>query len=118
MSAQYHEPPEELKGEDRDIVRALISLKEEIEAVDWYHQRLSTTSDPELKKLLTHNRDEEVEHACMTIEWLRRVMPVWDEMLKEYLFIEGSIVDHEEGGDGENGESDTPAGLGIGNLKS
>lgn len=118
MSAQYHEPPSELKAEDRDIVRALASLKEEIEAVDWYHQRLSTAEDPELKALLTHNRDEEVEHACMTIEWLRRVMPVWDEMLKEFLFIEGSIAGHEEGDEGEGGESGKPSDLGIGNLKS
>ena len=72
--SQYHEPVEELDEKSRDIVRALISLKEEVEAVDWYNQRYVASKDPELKAILAHNRDEEIEHAVMTIEWLRRNM--------------------------------------------
>lgn len=94
--ANYIEPVEELSNADRDIHRALNSLKEEIEAIDWYNQRVVTSQDQELKDIMAHNRDEEIEHACMTIEWLRRNMPVWDEELRTYLFKDGSITDLEE----------------------
>lgn len=113
----YHEPVEELQPIDRDIHRALNSLKEEIEAVDWYHQRVATASDPELKKLVAHNRDEEIEHACMAIEWLRRNMPAWDEQLRTYLFTEASITELEEGAEEDGGESSKSQDLGIGSLK-
>ncbi len=112
--AQYHEPTEELSKEARNFVRALNSLREEIEAVDWYHQRVDTTDDENLKAILAHNRDEEIEHACMTIEWLRRNMPGWDEELRTYLFTEGSITEAEEGGE-ESKDNDT--GLGIGKIQ-
>jgi hypothetical protein len=92
----YHEPVDELKDKDRDIHRALNSLIEEIEAVDWYHQRVVTTSDPELKEILAHNRDEEIEHAAMALEWLRRNMDKWDEELKTYLFTSKNILEVEE----------------------
>ena len=88
----YHEPPELLSNETRDFLRALNSLKEEIEAVDWYQQRLDVTTDKQLKKILRHNRNEEIEHACMALEWLRRNMDGWDEMLKTYLFTEKDIL--------------------------
>lgn len=88
----YHEPPESLTEETRDYIRALNSLKEEIEAIDWYQQRVDVTSDKQLKKILEHNRDEEMEHACMALEWLRRNMPGWDEMLQTYLFTEKDIT--------------------------
>lgn len=116
----YHEPVEELQPIDRDIHRALNSLKEEIEAVDWYHQRVVTASDPELKSLVAHNRDEEIEHACMVIEWLRRNMPAWDEQLRMYLFTNAPITEIEEGAEGAGGETAGPGGrgdLGIGSLK-
>lgn len=116
----YHEPVEELQAIDRDIHRALNSLKEEIEAVDWYHQRVVTASDPELKSLVAHNRDEEIEHACMAIEWLRRNMPAWDAQLRTYLFTNAPITEIEEGAEGEEAESANPGGrgdLGIGSLK-
>jgi uncharacterized protein len=100
----YHEPVEELSPQDRDFSRALKSLKEEVEAIDWYHQRVVTTKDQELKDILEHNRDEEIEHACKTIEWLRKNMPVWDKELREQLFK----------GDEEN---DDPPSLGIRNTK-
>ncbi len=113
--SNYHEPAEELSKETRDFSRALNSLKEEIEAVDWYQQRVDVTSDEQLKAILEHNRDEEIEHACMALEWLRRNMPGWEDELRENLFKEGNIAHHEHGDDedekGETGE------LNIGTLK-
>lgn len=94
--SDYHEPVSELDPKTRNIIRALNSLKEEVEAVDWYHQRVAATSDEGLKKILAHNRDEEIEHAVMTLEWLRRNMDGWDEEMKTYLFTEGEITELEE----------------------
>ncbi len=117
---QYHEPVEELQGQDRDIIRALNSLKEEIEAVDWYHQRAATTDNEALRKILIHNRDEEIEHACMALEWLRRIMPKWDEELRTYLFTEGDITELEEEAEGnkDDNENNERRGLGIGGMTS
>lgn len=114
--SQYHEPVEKLDEKTRDLTRALTSLKEEIEAVDWYNQRMAASSDSELIAILKHNRDEEIEHAAMTIEWLRRNMDAWDEELRTYLFTDGDITELEEGAEGNAGESDN-SGLGIGDLK-
>lgn len=113
--SQYHEPAQELSNQARDYSRALNSMKEEIEAVDWYHQRVDLTEDEELGEIMAHNRDEEIEHACMTLEWLRRNMPGWDEELRNYLFKEGDIAhhEHEEGGEEEQSSDD----LGIGKIK-
>jgi len=114
--SQYHEPAEELSKEARNFTRALNSLKEEIEAVDWYHQRVDTSDNQELKDIMGHNRDEEIEHACMTLEWLRRNMPGWDEELRNWLFKEGPIVE----GHGEEEEEESQnenADLGIGKIK-
>jgi ferritin-like protein len=91
---QYHEPFELLDDETRNITRALRSLIEELEAVDWYNQRVNVTKDEELKEILKHNRDEEVEHAAMTLEWLRRKLPVFDKELKDNLFKDGPIAGH------------------------
>jgi ferritin-like protein len=88
----YHESWEALPEQARDIHRAIASLKEEIEAVDWYHQRVVLCSDPQLREVLAHNRDEEIEHAVMTLEWLRRNMPKWDQNLRKYLFTEANIT--------------------------
>jgi uncharacterized protein len=117
MSNQYHEPYEELSSQTRDYTRALISLKEEIEAIDWYQQRADVASDPALKRILEHNRDEEIEHACMTIEWLRRNMPKWDKELRDYLFTEGDIahIEEDKEGDGDSDNSSTKD-LGIGKI--
>ncbi|MGF1584109.1 MAG: encapsulin-associated ferritin-like protein [Bacteroidales bacterium] len=101
--SNYHEPAEELTPEARDFSRALNSLKEEVEAVDWYHQRVVTTKNDELKAILEHNRDEEIEHACKTIEWLRKNMPGWDEQIKKQIFVDTN--------DGVN------TSLEIGNIK-
>jgi len=102
----YHEDLNELSEKAKDISRALNSLKEEIEAVDWYNQRADVTKDEEVKAIVEHNRDEEIEHAAMIIEWLRRNMPAWDEELKTYLFTEGSITEIEENGEGESSGND------------
>jgi hypothetical protein len=94
--SDYHEPADEMKPEDRNFSRALRSMKEEIEAIDWYNQRISAASDKSLQKILAHNRDEEMEHAAMLLEWLRRNMKGWDEPLREYLFTEKPITEIEE----------------------
>lgn len=117
MSNQYHEPVEKLDEQTKNFTRALLSLREEIEAVDWYNQRVAATEDEELKEIMAHNRDEEIEHAVMTLEWLRRNMGTkWDEEMKTYLFTEGSIAHLEEAAQGE-GEGKEEKGLNIGNLK-
>ncbi len=91
----YHEPVEKLSAETQDFHRAVISLIEELEAVDWYNQRAEACADAELKAILAHNRDEEIEHASMTLEWIRRRNPVFDRELREVLFKSGPITDHE-----------------------
>ena len=75
-SVGYHEPVEELSDETRDMHRAIVSLMEELEAIDWYQQRADACKDPELRAILAHNRDEEKEHAAMVLEWIRRRDPV------------------------------------------
>ena len=95
----YHEPVNELTDESRDLHRAITSLMEELEAVDWYQQRIDVTKDAELASILRHNRDEEIEHAAMVLEWLRRRVPKFDEELREYLFTEKPIVAIEEKND-------------------
>ncbi|KHK00716.1 encapsulin-associated ferritin-like protein [Desulfovibrio sp. TomC] len=122
---QYHEPVAELSPLDRDFVRALSSLKEEIEAINWYHQRVAAASDPQIKAIMAHNRDEEMEHAIMGLEWLRRTMPGWDAVMRTYLFTTGDITALEdaatsEGVTGEAPQNARSAGsgsLGIGSLK-
>ncbi len=97
MTSAYHEPISELSDDARDVHRALRSLIEELEAVDWYHQRAEATKNEELRAIVLHNRDEEIEHAAMALEWLRRRLPEFDEELKTYLFAEGPITEIEEG---------------------
>jgi uncharacterized protein len=104
-----------------DLHRALASLMEELEAVDWYQQRVDATADQALKEILAHNRDEEIEHAAMVLEWLRRRVPKFDEELGTYLNKEGSITAAEEDATGGDGGAPTAPGdgsLGIGSLKS
>ena len=88
----YHEPVQQLSNETKDMHRAIVSLMEELEAVDWYNQRVDACTDKELKAILTHNRDEEKEHAAMVLEWIRRRDPTLDKELKEYLFTDRSIT--------------------------
>jgi ferritin-like protein len=119
MSADsLHESADQLTLQTIDNHRAYRSLMEELEAIDWYAQRIDASSDPDLKAVLAHNRDEEKEHAAMVLEWLRRRDPVLDGYLRRYLFTEGPIDRLED-------EAEEPAapgkassgGLGIGNLR-
>ena len=88
----YHESIEELTDETRDMHRAITSLMEELEAIDWYQQRVDACKDDELRAILAHNRDEEKEHAAMVLEWIRRRDPKFDHELKEYLFTDQPIA--------------------------
>ncbi len=101
-SEGLHEPAEKLRAETIDYHRAMVSLMEELEAVDWYNQRADATSDEGLKAILEHNRDEEKEHAAMTLEWLRRRDPVLDEQLRTYLFTEGPVTEVEDDAMGQD----------------
>jgi len=100
-SEGYHEPLELLDDDTMDRHRAIRSIMEELEAVDWYDQRVKATNDPELAEILAHNRDEEKEHAAMTLEWLRRRDPKLDEHLRTYLFTEGNLLDIEHQSEGD-----------------
>lgn len=90
-----HEPASELKPATLDMHRAIVSLIEELEAVDWYQQRVDAACDAELRAVLGHNRDEEIEHACMTLEWIRRRSEAFDRELRRSLFRRGPIVSDE-----------------------
>ena len=88
----YHEPVGELSDATRDMHRAIVSLMEELEAVDWYNQRADACKDAELRAILEHNRDEEKEHAAMVLEWIRRRDDVLSKQLKEFLFSNKPIT--------------------------
>lgn len=120
MSSIIHE--EGLSAEALNIHRALASVQEELEAVDWYNQRADVTQDAELKSILEHNRNEEIEHACMVLEWLRRNMPEFDQEMKTYFFKSAPITQIEDAEADEEGDDapETSNGnnsLGIGNLR-
>ena len=105
-----------LSEETADIHRVLASLQEELEAVDYYQQRADRTPDSEARAILLHNRNEEMEHAAMLLEWLRRRLPAFDEVLRTYLFTSAPITEIEEGGAAP--ATDGPGlGLGIGALR-
>ncbi|HEY1328506.1 MAG TPA: ferritin-like domain-containing protein [Casimicrobiaceae bacterium] len=119
-SAGYHENPDDLKAETLDRHRAIASIMEELEAIDWYDQRVDATRDGELAAILAHNRDEEKEHAAMVLEWLRRRDPKLDEHLRNYLFIEQSVLEKEhamEHPEQATAASDGDGSLGIGSLR-
>jgi len=99
-SEGLHEAADQLSAETKDLHRAITSLMEELEAVDWYNQRVDAASDEALAKVLAHNRDEEKEHAAMTLEWIRRHDAKFDEHLRTYLFTEGDILEIEEEAEG------------------
>src|SRR5579864_5923745 len=104
-----------------DRHRATVSLKEELEAADWYDQRVKATGDPTLAEVLAHNRDEEKEHAAMTLEWLRRHDPTLDRHLRTYLFTADPVLETEAGGAGPppgGGPVGGDGSLGIGSLRA
>ncbi len=125
-SETYHEPLELLSPFAKNLHRGIVSLVEELEAIDWYQQRAEATDDAELRAVLVHNRDEEIEHAMMTLEWLRRRFPELDVRLRTYVLQEGPITELEEramgrGGAAQSGSSEPAAGgesLGIGGLRA
>ncbi len=123
MSSEIlHEDRAKLKPETVDRHRAVVSLMEELEAVDWYDQRVDAAEDEELRQILAHNRDEEKEHASMVLEWLRRHDPALSTQLRTYLFKDGSIIAAEAAETGGGGGAGAPAAasdgsLGIGSLR-
>lgn len=119
-SGSLHENEAVLKPETIDRHRAVVSIMEELEAVDWYDQRIDAAGDGELKELLAHNRDEEKEHASMMLEWLRRRDPKLDEHLRTYLFTDKSLLEIEEEAEGKDGggEPNDEGSLRIGSLRS
>jgi ferritin-like protein len=128
----YHESADLLPEATKDFHRAIESLIEELEAVDWYQQRADATKEETLRAVLLHNRNEEVEHAMMTLEWLRRRDAKIDETARMFLFAEGEITEIEaakkaalaagSGASGGGASAPTspasPSSLGIGSLRS
>jgi ferritin-like protein len=115
-SATLHESSEVLGSEAIDRHRAIVSIMEELEAIDWYDQRAIASADDGLRAVLEHNRDDEKEHAAMALEWLRRRDPALDEQLRKYLFTEGSITSKE---DEAAADDDAGSGsLGVGDLRT
>src|SRR5678815_922080 len=118
-SSSLHESEAVLKPETIDRHRAVVSIMEELEAVDWYDQRIDAAGDSELKKILAHNRDEEKEHASMMLEWLRRHDAMLDRHLRTYLFTDKSVLEIEKDAeDKDNGGSSDDGSLRIGSLRS
>lgn len=123
-SETYHEPYEQLSGSTLDMHRALISLVEELEAIDWYGQRAEVTNDAELRRVLLHNREEEIEHAMMNLEWIRRNDPKFDATIRTYLLTDVPIVEIEErsqdkrlSGPSLSMTNSVATGLGLGALR-
>jgi ferritin-like protein len=123
-SEGLHEAADLLDEATVDHHRAMTSLCEELEAIDWYDQRVKATADASLAAVLTHNRDDEKEHAAMTLEWLRRHDPALDAQLRKFLFTttepisEVGSTDVGAGADVEGAPGSGSLGsLGIGSLK-
>ncbi|HZF04690.1 MAG TPA: ferritin-like domain-containing protein [Patescibacteria group bacterium] len=116
-STTLHEAEARLSSKTRDLHRAIVSLQEELEAIDWYQQRVEATDDAELREILKHNREEEVEHASMVLEWIRRHDPDFSAKLKTYLFTEGSIIEREDAAEPAERANGSRAPRGIGSLR-
>jgi ferritin-like protein len=116
-SDSYHEPLELLSGETREMHRAIVSLMEELEAIDWYQQRADACADPQLKAVLLHNKNEEIEHASMVLEWIRRHSDHFNDMLRKYMFTERSITGIEKAAETDIPAASVPETLGIGSMK-
>ena len=125
-SESYHEATELLSEAARDQHRAIVSLREELDAVDWYAQRAEATTNEELRAILLHNRREEIEHAMMVLEWIRRSDATFAENIQTYIGSSGPITELEaetQGGAGTADKAGAPrratssTSLGIGSLK-
>jgi ferritin-like protein len=114
-SESLHEAADVLSEETKDLHRANVSLREELEAIDWYQQRAEACTDADLRAVLLHNKNEEIEHAMMLLEWLRRKDAVFAEKFTMYLNVAGPIVDHER--QDQDAEGREPPSLGLGSLK-
>lgn len=125
-SETYHEPFELLSERTRNLHRGISTLIEELEAVDWYQQRADACTDDELRSVLVHNRDEEIEHAMMSLEWIRRCFPEFDEHMRTYLMQTGPITEIEKAQKAAKATSSPQAGatraaggrLAIGSLRA
>ena len=120
-SETLHEPIESLSEKTRNLHRGIVSLIEELEAIDWYQQRAEACTDEALKQVLIHNRNEEIEHAAMTLEWIRRNDDTFATTLKTILFTQAEITELDEtagGGSNGNGAPASEGSLGIGSLKA
>ena len=125
MSSEgYHEPIELLSEETKNLHRAIVSLVEELEAVDWYNQRAEACDDSQLKAVLMHHRNEEIEHALMNLEWIRRHESVFDRHMSTYLFAKGDITGIEAATKGgaqaegtEQAASPSDGSLNVGSLR-
>ena len=125
-SETYHEPYELISPPTRDRHRAITTLIEELEAIDWYQQRADVCADEELRAVLIHNKNEEIEHAMMTLEWIRRNYPEFDANIRTYVPSTGKITEVEvvnrdtngvPGNGAATGGSASSGSLGIGSLK-
>ncbi len=117
MPLEYHEPYEELSPKAREIHRAVQSLVEELEAFDWYMARIDVSKDAELKTVIEHNMNEEVEHASMLLEWIRRLIPQFDLQLRNYLFTTAPLAEVEKKIDAEAEGKTAQGGLNVGSLR-
>jgi hypothetical protein len=116
--SDHNEPLKSLDEKTKDMTRALWSLIEEIEAIQWYNERVDViTSDPELRDILVHNRNDEMEHFSMLLEWVRRNLDHLDEEMKTYLFtkLPVTVVADLKGDDAKKGGG--ASGLNIGSMK-
>ncbi len=120
-SENYHEPYELLSPDVRDKHRAITTLIEELEAIDWYQQRADVCENEELRAVLIHNKNEEIEHAMMTLEWLRRNSVEIDSNIRTYLLSDGPITEVEkikkDGATAAPGPDVRSGSLRIGSLK-
>lgn len=115
--ASEHEPLDLLTEETRNMHRALVSLTEELQAIDWYQQRADACAEPQLKDVLLHNKNEEIEHAVMLLEWIRRHNGHFDGNMRKYLFTEQPIAGIEKGAEADGAAPSATATLGIGGMK-
>jgi ferritin-like protein len=121
-SETLHEPTELLSEPTKNMHRAIVSLIEELQAVDWYQQRAEACTDDDLRAVLLHNKNEEIEHAMMNLEWIRRHSEVFDANIATYLRSKGPITEVEKeasgsGGGGASSSASPSPSLGIGSLK-
>ena len=116
-SDNYHESLDLLTEQTRNMHRAIVSLMEELEAIDWYQQRADACSDPHLQAVLVHNKNEEIEHATMVLEWIRRHNDHFNEMMRKYLFTEQLITGIEKAAGTDRPGASATETLGIGSMK-